>query len=129
MSMKEAARPIVQQLEEDYKRSTRVEILEKALELAKDATPEGWEAGIGERNGETYTKPFYHKQEDIEVELYYDELGDDQHKIVFYKVKRNEFDDAEGSEQVATYYASTEEQATEKAFRKMEKYNGGELEL
>lgn len=129
MSMKEAARPIVQQLEEDYRRSNRIEILETALELAKDAMPDGWEAGIGERNGETYTKPFYHKQEDIEVEVYYDELGDDQHKIVFYRVKRNEFDDAEGSEQVASYYASIEEEATEKAMKKMEEYNEGDLDI
>jgi len=36
MSTKEAARPIEQQLEEDYSRKETIEILEKALEIAKD---------------------------------------------------------------------------------------------
>ena len=129
MSYKEAARPIVQQLEEDYKPSEILQIVEAMEEIARDLLPENWEAGIGDRNGETYTKRFYKPSEDLEIEVYFDEQGDDQHKIVLYKVRRDAHGDAEGSTHKGNWYASTEEEAERKAVEKMEEINEGELNV
>ena len=97
--------------------------------VSNEDLPEGWEAGIGERNGETYTQRYYKPSEDLEIEQYYDEQGDDQHKIVLYKVRRDSHGDAEGSTHKNNWYASTEEKAQQKAVEKMEEINGGDLEV
>lgn len=89
--------------------------------------PEGWDAGIREKGqGDTYTERFYHNEKDLEIEVYYDELGDDQHKVVIYKVRRNEDGDAEGSELMGNWYRGTEEEAIEKAKSLMSEISRGE---
>lgn len=81
-----------------------------------DDLPGNWTAGIGERNGDTYTRPFYNDEKNLELRVYYDEHGDDKHHVTIR--------DTDSGYPDASYKADTESDAMEQAHIAMENSAG-----